>query len=121
MKKTSIIIICFAVVLVLSVFIYAFVEFISGELGYQLILDFTNYSRVDYQLVESSPEDTNLQFLNKNAKKQLVKYMKENNLLIEPNNYSGKLLRTSPFEDLLDVLVFIKDPNLDTHNTDSPE
>ena len=79
-------------------------------IGKNLNLDFTNYDRVDYQLVESAPEDTGLDRLNWYTENQLVEYMKKNNLLIEPKVYPG-LLTNIRFKDLLAVLVFIKDPN----------
>ena len=114
-KKTIIICCASALLLsVLSVCIYFVADFLNGELGYPLILEFRDYDRVDYRVVEAAPEDTNLHFLNVRARNQLAEYMKENDLLIEPNNYGGNILRTSPFEDLLDVLVFIKDPNAKT-------
>ena len=113
--KKAIIIICVIIcvsALLLTPLIIFCVDFIIYGVGFNINLDFTNYDRVDYQLVESAPEDTGLDRLNWYTENQLVEYMKKNNLLIEPKVYPG-LLTNIRFKDLLAVLVFIKDQSVE--------
>ena len=109
MKKTAIFF-TVLIVLIIIILLQFFIGLDRYGIGLQLNLDFTNYDRVDYQLVESEPKDTGLNRLNWYTQNQLVEYMKKNNLLIEPKEYPN-LLTSIRFKDLLAVLVCIKDPN----------
>lgn len=114
-KTKKAIIICSVIVLLLTPIVIFAVELSLYGVGFQLYLDFSNYDRVDYKLVLFPPEDTDLYRLNEYTRMQLANYMKQNDLLIEPNDYRGyNLITSSGLKQLLDVLVFIKDPNAKT-------
>ena len=111
-KTKKAIIICSVIVLFLTPIVIFAVKLSLYGIGFQLYLDFSNYDRVDYKLVLFPPEDTDLYRLNEYTRMQLANYMKQNDLLIEPRGYNLKT--NSDLKQLLDVLVFIKDPNAKT-------